>query len=205
MVFIYRQAQSVPGNPWDYLVDNDSTSIIQPATELENLTWSRGSEDHNDKRSEEPSRLYWKIQHFRADSRSAPSQWEMVLLCNDVSHWFGVNLESALHLIFLERKRWFLVFSVSIFIEFNYDGITWAYSHYRSLDTGLFVQNLVQADDTDNIKAAHCCPFVRQIPTYRQFSNIRCTQSQNMNVSRLVLLLSLPDPMKPCVKLRMKM
>ena len=31
----------------------------------------------------------------RADSRFAPSQWEMALLCNDVSHWLGTNLESA--------------------------------------------------------------------------------------------------------------
>ena len=33
--------------------------------------------------------------------------------------------------------------------------------------------------------------------TYRQFSNIRRTQSQNINVSRLVLQLSLPNPLKP--------
>ena len=32
----------------------------------------------------------------RADSRFAPSQWETALLCNDVSHWLGANLESAL-------------------------------------------------------------------------------------------------------------
>ena len=32
----------------------------------------------------------------RADSRFAPSQWEMALLCNDVSHWLGTSLESAL-------------------------------------------------------------------------------------------------------------
>ena len=40
---------------------------------------------------------------------------------------------------------------------------------------------------------------------YRQFSNIRCTQSQNINVSRLVLQLSLPNQLKPSVKLRVKM
>ena len=32
----------------------------------------------------------------RADSRFAPSQWETALLCNDVSHWQGANMESAL-------------------------------------------------------------------------------------------------------------
>ena len=40
---------------------------------------------------------------------------------------------------------------------------------------------------------------------YRQVSNIRRTQSKNTNVSRLVLQLSLPNPLKPGVKLRMKM
>ena len=33
---------------------------------------------------------------LRADSRYAPSQWETVVLCNDVSHWLGANLKSAL-------------------------------------------------------------------------------------------------------------
>ena len=40
---------------------------------------------------------------------------------------------------------------------------------------------------------------------YRQFSNISRTQSQNINVSRLVLQSSLSNPWKPGVKLRMKM
>ena len=33
---------------------------------------------------------------YRADSRFAPSQWETALLCNDVSHWLGAYIESAL-------------------------------------------------------------------------------------------------------------
>ena len=33
---------------------------------------------------------------YRADSRFAPSQWETALLCNDVSHWLGPSLKSAL-------------------------------------------------------------------------------------------------------------
>ena len=40
---------------------------------------------------------------------------------------------------------------------------------------------------------------------YRKVSNIRRTKSPNLNVSRLVLQLSLPNPMKPDVKSRMKM
>ena len=38
--------------------------------------------------------------HGRAYSRLAPSQWETGLLCNEVSHWLGTSLESALHVIF---------------------------------------------------------------------------------------------------------
>ena len=33
----------------------------------------------------------------RADSRFAPSQWEMSLQSNAISHWLGTNLESALY------------------------------------------------------------------------------------------------------------
>ena len=33
---------------------------------------------------------------IRDDSRFAHSQWEMVLLCNDVSHWLGASLEPVL-------------------------------------------------------------------------------------------------------------
>ena len=36
----------------------------------------------------------WHV--YRADSRFTPSQWEMALLCNNVSHWLGTNLESVL-------------------------------------------------------------------------------------------------------------
>ena len=31
-----------------------------------------------------------------SNSRFAPSQWETALLCNDVSHWLGASLESAM-------------------------------------------------------------------------------------------------------------
>ena len=34
--------------------------------------------------------------YIRVDSRFVPSQWETVLLCNDVSHWLGTSLESGL-------------------------------------------------------------------------------------------------------------
>ena len=37
----------------------------------------------------------------RVDSRFAPSQRETALLCNDVSHWLGASLESALYMLCL--------------------------------------------------------------------------------------------------------
>ena len=40
---------------------------------------------------------------------------------------------------------------------------------------------------------------------YRQTSSIKGTKSQNLNVSRLVLHISLPNPLEPGVKWRMKM
>ena len=43
------------------------------------------------------------------------------------------------------------------------------------------------------------------IKTYHKISNIRHTNSPNLNVPRLVLQLSLPNAMKPGVKSKMKM
>ena len=37
------------------------------------------------------------MSNYRADCRFAPSQWETVLFCNDVSHWLGANLDSVLY------------------------------------------------------------------------------------------------------------
>ena len=41
--------------------------------------------------------------------------------------------------------------------------------------------------------------------TYRKISNIRPTESPNLNVFRLVLQLPLPNPMKQGVQSRMKL
>ena len=37
--------------------------------------------------------------YIRADSRFAHSQWETALLCNDVSHWLGANLDSVQYIV----------------------------------------------------------------------------------------------------------
>ena len=41
------------------------------------------------------------IYYPRANSRSAPSQWEMSLPSNAISHWLGANLDSALKSLFM--------------------------------------------------------------------------------------------------------
>ena len=73
-------------------------------------------------------------EYRRADYRFVPSQWETALLCNDVSHWLGANLQPALVLgarPVNERGRYFVTTSL----------IGWAQtlnqSWYR-IDTGIW-------------------------------------------------------------------
>ena len=42
--------------------------------------------------------LHYLVIYTSADFRFEPSQWEVALLCNDVSYWLGASLESALHM-----------------------------------------------------------------------------------------------------------
>ena len=45
----------------------------------------------------------------RTDSRFAPRQWETALLCNNVSHWLGANLESNSNIFFVACLLFFSV------------------------------------------------------------------------------------------------
>ena len=70
--------------------------------------------------------------HCRADSRLVHSQWETALLCNDVSHWLGASLDSALQwiidflttslIIFLPKLRFIANFILLSFILWWCDG-----------------------------------------------------------------------------------
>ena len=80
--------------------------------------------------------------------------------------------------------------------SFDFSFLIWTMCPISSLGNGL-VPHRQQAVIWTNDHPVHT--------HYRQFSNIRHTQSQNTNLSRLVLQLSLPDPLKPDVELRMKM
>ena len=87
---------------------------------------------------------------------------------------------------------------------------------------GAFMSNVVDSSTESDRKAAICqaagmgktttkrgfnslTPGKSEHFTYRKIFNIRHTKSQHLNVSRLVLQLSLPNPLKPGVMSRMKM
>ena len=100
--------------------------------------------------------------------------------------------------------------------------------YLRSPADWLFVQQHVETNIRENIKALLCWSFMWWISfpchniftiyyaifitlflvrslIYHQVSNIRRSKSQHLKDSRTVLRLSLPNPLKPDVKLRMKM
>ena len=61
--------------------------------------------------------LHGTLNNHRVDSRFAPSQLEMALLCNDVSHWLCASLESPLNqYIFLFIHIWHIAY---ILKEYN--------------------------------------------------------------------------------------
>ena len=58
----------------------------------------------------------------------------------------------------------------------------------------------------DGVQAFNIVGEITELKShYRQVSNIRRTKCQNLNDSRLVLQLSVPNPLKPSVKSMMKM
>ena len=58
---------------------------------------------------------------------------------------------------------------------------------------------------TDRFPSQRASNMSETVSTYRQVSNIRRTKSRHFKDSRTVLRLSLPNPLKPDVKSRMKM
>ena len=47
----------------------------------------------------------------RVDSRLVPSQWGMALQCNDIAHWLGASVESALNWV----GQWLIAYSAPSF------------------------------------------------------------------------------------------
>ena len=100
------------------------------------------------------------ILSFRADCRLAPSQWEMSLQSNAISHWLGANLESAPSFQVNITLKWMskdLIGGKSTLVQV----MAWcrqATSHYlsqfrpRSPDMPQWVKNLIwfPVDTTDD-------------------------------------------------------
>ena len=77
---------------------------------------------------------------LRADSRFARSQWETALLCNDVSHWLGASLESALYSSLSCLTRLLPNFSPVLCIDW-----------YLALAPMLCLHNLIWRHSKDNL------------------------------------------------------
>ena len=56
------------------------------------------------------------FRYIKADSRFVPSQLETALLCNNVSHWLGASLESALYI----SHTWIMMPMAVVFCQ-HYD------------------------------------------------------------------------------------
>ena len=91
---------------------------------------------------------------FMADSRFALSQWETALLCNDVSHWLRVSLESALILKGVQSCAIGILLMQAQYIPQNMLAVLWCFVlellyHYTMTSskgnifrvTGLYVGN----------------------------------------------------------------
>ena len=86
--------------------DNISIAVLLMHCRYLTITQSHWYDSSSPQRVEKNEKCYTQscpfhsfsghCQRCRADTRFAPSQWETALLCNDVSHWLGANLESAL-------------------------------------------------------------------------------------------------------------
>ena len=112
------------------------------------LAWARCLKDNHigDLRSPDThvTSLYWKC---RADSRLAPSQWEMSLQSNAISHWLGTKPrispevyllcvcppEACCECAIIEQRKWGLLHVVYIqtLIVLSYGNLatTWGLCH----------------------------------------------------------------------------
>ena len=74
--------------------ENQSSSWTGMFSKLKFLTLCRGD------------RHITALFTYRSDSRFEPSKWKTVLICNDVSHWLGANLETALYIYCIYWIHW---------------------------------------------------------------------------------------------------
>ena len=76
-------------NYWMWYFHGNSTSLKMIRENIAPKIYCKNGQSPRD----HLARMY-----IRTDTRFAPSQWETTLLCNDVSHWLGASLTSALYI-----------------------------------------------------------------------------------------------------------
>ena len=105
---------------------------------------------------------------YRPDSRFVPNQWETALLCNDVSHWLGANLEYAIFQCFAEETaevKYIWAFCATIQVlcspsgRASYRKISWS---LEALRFGFrFFQTLWNLTATSAVALPHCLSHFR--------------------------------------------
>ena len=120
-----------------------------------------------------------------------------------VTRSFGLFFDLRLNKRFNKqlRRQWFEMPSRSLWRQCNYNffSAAWQKKNISRSGTNTMAHrfhSIVQSTQQENQSHAF---FINKI------SNVRHNKSPNLNVSRFVVQLSLPNPMKPGVKSRMKM
>ena len=139
-------------------------------------------------------------QYWKGDQTMSTREW---LLTSDFwqflkpwhGRWyFGLNIEIIENIDFLYSTDFHDNVQFRLYIEMNFLYSTYFhdYVQFRLYIEINFLYSIYLHD-------------YFQFGLYWKVSNIRRTESQNLNDSRLVLLLSVPNPLKPSVKSIMKM
>ena len=103
-------------------------------------------------------------------SMNAPSQWEMSLQYNDVSHWLDTYLDWSLEQyiaepwILVTGLIWCTIVTCFYMLSIYYSDVKWALWYPKSLVTWMFVQQLVEAHIKENMKAPYYRPFCEGNP-----------------------------------------
>ena len=145
-----------------------------------------------------------RVRHFGMPIRSTPSHY--LNQCWDIFYWsqrnklqwnFNQNTESYIHQIAIENTVWEMtaIFSrqrwVTRMISASVLGQAWLNKAVETIK-GVWGSGSLHPTLHENYGM------------YRKTSNIRRTESPNLIAPRLVAQLCLPNPMKPGVKLRIK-
>ena len=88
-----------------------------------------------------PSSLVVLDHYHTSHSWLAPSQWETSLLCNDVSHWLGASLESALLSGTRNLRIQFVLVTTPCILSEGVAWVVWAFRINWIMDTIVLIIN----------------------------------------------------------------